>query len=164
MSIWVIVAIVALGLLAILLEPFVPTGGILGVLGAAGMCVGVGMAYHYEGTGWGTAFLLACLILAPAAAIFAFKIFPSTPVGRRLILKSELSIEDGFQSADPTLEELAGQEGVTITMLRPVGFARFGNRRVDVVTDGELIEKGERVLVIEVEGSRVVVEKVQRDA
>ena len=164
MSIWVMVAIVALGLLAILLEPFVPSGGVLAVLGAVGMCVGIGMAYHYQGTGWGTTFFIACLILAPVAAIFAFKIFPHTPVGKRLILKSELSIEDGFQSADVTLEQLAGQEGVTITMLRPVGVARFGDRRVDVVTDGELIEKGERVLVIEVEGSRVVVEKSVRDA
>lgn len=160
MSLWVMVALVVLGLTGVLLEPFVPAGGLLAIFGIGLMVTGMGLTFYYHGSEWGIGFLIACIILGPVAAVAAFKLFPHTPIGRRLILHRELSVEDGFQSADKVLEELAGQEGVTLTMLRPSGMARFGHQRVSVVADGELIEKGEAVRVIQVEGSRVLVERV----
>jgi membrane-bound serine protease (ClpP class) len=42
-------------------------------------------------------------------------------------------------------------------MLRPGGTARIGERRVDVVTRGEFLEPGTPLVVVEIEGNRVVV-------
>ena len=53
-----------------------------------------------------------------------------------------------------------GEEGVARTILRPAGKAEFGAALVDVVTDGEFLERGARVRVTMVEGDRVVVEAV----
>jgi membrane-bound serine protease (ClpP class) len=52
-------------------------------------------------------------------------------------------------------------EGVTESVLRPAGIARFGERRQSVVTRGEYIEAGQPVTVVELEGSRVVVEAIE---
>ena len=56
---------------------------------------------------------------------------------------------------------MLGMEGVTLSILVPGGIADFDGNRVDVVTQGEMIEKGIRVRVIDVSGNRVMVEEVK---
>lgn len=56
-------------------------------------------------------------------------------------------------------DPLLGCVGLTTTPLVPAGKASFDGTPVNVVSDGDLIEKGERVEVIEVVGYRVVVRK-----
>jgi membrane-bound serine protease (ClpP class) len=51
----------------------------------------------------------------------------------------------------------AGLSGVTESFLRPAGIARFGARRVDVLTEGDFIEKGRSVVIVRTEGNRVIV-------
>ncbi|MBN2020269.1 MAG: hypothetical protein JW749_08595 [Sedimentisphaerales bacterium] len=50
-----------------------------------------------------------------------------------------------------------GQEGEAMSRLRPAGKARFGDAVVDVVAEGEFIDKGIKVKIIEIHGNRVVV-------
>ena len=45
-------------------------------------------------------------------------------------------------------QQLIGKEGETLSELRPAGFAAIEKRRMDVVTQGEMVLKGERVRVI----------------
>jgi membrane-bound serine protease (ClpP class) len=44
-----------------------------------------------------------------------------------------------------------------VTPLRPIGRVRFGSEEVDVITEGEYIERDQEVEVTIVEGARVVV-------
>ena len=53
-----------------------------------------------------------------------------------------------------------GRERVVVAPLRPSGTVEIEGRRVSVVSDGQLLDKGRRVRVVLVEGSRVVVEAV----
>ena len=55
---------------------------------------------------------------------------------------------------------LVGKEGVAFTPLRPSGTGVIDGRRVNVAADGEYIEKDSPIKVVEVEGNRVVVRKV----
>jgi membrane-bound serine protease (ClpP class) len=55
---------------------------------------------------------------------------------------------------------LLGQVGTATSMLRPSGTAKFGDRYIDVVTDGEFIHPDTPIQVIEVEGTRIVVKRV----
>jgi membrane-bound serine protease (ClpP class) len=50
-----------------------------------------------------------------------------------------------------------GATGIVIATLRPAGSARIGDKLIDVVSDGRLIEVGATVRVAAVEGLRVVV-------
>jgi membrane-bound serine protease (ClpP class) len=58
-------------------------------------------------------------------------------------------------------KDLIGQEGITKTPLRPSGIALINDKRIDVVTKGEYIDKEKYVEVIEVSGNRIVVRKIQ---
>jgi len=71
------------------------------------------------------------------------------------------STEGGFVGAKEDLKSLLSEEGVTLTRLRPSGAAQFGDKKVDVVADGEIIDQGVRVRVVEVSGNRVVVRTVR---
>ena len=57
-------------------------------------------------------------------------------------------------------QNLLGAIGQALTDLRPAGLAQFGERRVDVVSRGDYITKGTSVRIVEIEGNRVVVEKI----
>ena len=56
-----------------------------------------------------------------------------------------------------------GATGTTSTQLTPGGKARFGDQLVDVMADGEAIDRGTPVKVVEVQGSRVLVRRVERE-
>lgn len=75
-----------------------------------------------------------------------------------LILQTQLDRNVGYASAD-THPELVGQKGVTLSMLRPSGTARFGEKAVDVITEGDFIGPNETVTVKEVRGAQVIVTK-----
>jgi membrane-bound serine protease (ClpP class) len=83
------------------------------------------------------------------------KFFPRSSLGQKLTLN-----EDGkaFKAADDR-SSLVGKEGVAHSELRPAGFALIDNHRMDVVSEGGMIAKGQPIKVIRVEGNRVVVRK-----
>jgi len=162
MGIWLCLALVVLGFVAIFLELFVPAGGLIGLGGFVAMLVAVVFAYKDHGNTAGTLMLLLVVIGAPAALLTAFKVFPKTFVGRRLILTQSQQQEEGYTSySSDKYAGLLGREGITLTMLRPSGMARIGDEKFSVVTDGELIQPGKKIKVIAVEGSRVVVSSAE---
>ena len=84
---------------------------------------------------------LGGLILVPAAA----KQGGSMPVSMTTLPESE------------TLNVNIGDQGEVVSALRPTGKAKFGDAIVDVVAEGEFLNKGTRIEIIEIHGNRVVV-------
>ncbi|MBU4270753.1 MAG: hypothetical protein KKE86_14795 [Planctomycetes bacterium] len=66
----------------------------------------------------------------------------------------------GRREALVDFNDLVGQRGTVATQLTPGGKARFGDLLVDVIADGELIERGAAVEVVKVRGNRVLVKVV----
>ena len=87
-----------------------------------------------------------------------FKYFPKTKAGKRLLVESGAQ---AWRSYDPEYEQLLGQSGRAQTMLRPSGKVIINDRKYDVVTQGEVLDAGTLVKVVEVEGNRIVVEKLE---
>jgi membrane-bound serine protease (ClpP class) len=142
---------------------FIPSGGILFVLAVCGIVGGVTMTfYHADSTlGWLT--LLGVFVLVPVIAGLAFHYWPKTPMGKRFFLKSP--DEDATVASMPVnleLEELRGQFGKTVSALRPAGVAEFRGRRVDVLTEGIMVDPGQWIQVIDVKAGRVVVRPVDK--
>ncbi len=52
-----------------------------------------------------------------------------------------------------------GDTGEVTKPLRPSGLAVFGDRELDVVADGEFLAAGEKVVVMRIDGNRIVVAK-----
>lgn len=148
-----------LGLALIVAEVFLPSLGVLSVLATMAIAAALVLAFR-EGRSTGIAFLVASAVLVPATILGGFKLFPRTPFGRRMVA-SGLSF--GSQAAfDERDLALTGKEGALEADCRPAGVARLEGRRVDVVTRGEWIERGARVRVVEVQGNRVVVTRVEQ--
>ena len=154
--------LLAVGLALIALEVFViPGTGMAGILGGAAVLGSVVMSMLGSFPTWGDLLeaggLVALSILA--VVIVAYALVRHLPHSRRLsgiFLRSETSRETGYLSAPPR-EDLVGQLGVALTDLRPAGTARFGDERVDVVTEGPWIEAESPVKVVRAEGYRQVV-------
>jgi membrane-bound serine protease (ClpP class) len=94
-----------------------------------------------------------------STALLAF--LPTTSMFQHLVLSDTTSREEGFSSTEKIGPELMGREGVTTSELRPAGIARFGNKRLDVVTDGSYIERGRPVKIVKVVGRRTVVKEIR---
>jgi membrane-bound serine protease (ClpP class) len=152
------VLLLALGLALIVAEVFFPSLGLLSVLATAALVGSIAMAFQ-ESAAIGVRFLLATALLVPATILLGFKFFPRSPLGKRMVVGG-LSFESQA-SLDVRDLGLLGKEGTVEADCRPAGMARLDERRVDVVTRGEWIEAGTRVRVIEVQGNRVVVARVE---
>ncbi len=136
-------------------EALLPSGGILAVIAAGLLGYSIYTVFSAISFEAGMMIVLADIIILPIAALFGLKMLARSP----LSLQSSLRKSEGVVSYDEALTDLAGKEGVSLTNLRPSGTARVDGKRIDVVTRGDYIEKGETVEVLKVEGSRVVVGK-----
>jgi len=152
------IALFAAGVVLLILEVFVPSFGILGILGVSALAGGVVTAAFDTGSALQS--LLFAFVIAALLTAIAAKAFHKRGVWNRFILRDRFTKEEGYIPA-PSKETLLGQEGESLTPLRPAGTALIGGERVDVVTSGGFIAAGRRVKVLKVEGTRVVVGEVQ---
>ncbi len=141
---WICVLFVV-GLAFMFAEPFIPAGGVLGVIGL--VCFGAAVFFGFRFSTWLGVIQLAVGVI--------FGIFTVNLFFRRMA-------HTGQQQASPQLheaseEELLGARGEALTPLRPTGQARFGDKRVSVLTRGDMIERGTALIVEEVHGNRIFV-------
>lgn len=104
---------------------------------------------------------VVCSIFGAAVLIAALvKWLPKAkgPYGG-LILQTQMKSNEGYASA-PTRTELIGQKGVSLSLLRPSGTARLGDKVVDVITEGDFIAADQDIVVKEVRGAQVIVGKL----
>lgn len=105
---------------------------------------------------------LALGIGAAMIATFVLAYYlPSLPYASRLVLQPPDASEEGDEApALPTYAHLLGAIGIAATTLRPSGKVQFGEEFHDVLAEGDYVQPGSRVQVIEVEGNRVVVKEI----
>ena len=166
---WVLVFIV--GLVLVVLELFVfPGTMLLGLAGAGLMLVALVMAMVDVYPGMPTlpnleqlrprAVSLLITFGGAAAGIWVLSlILPKTSLYGRLVSQSASGVASGVAAAQEQ-EGQVGQVGVAVSPLRPGGKAQFGEQILDVITQGDLISKGQRVRIIGHSGTEAVVEAV----
>ena len=142
------------GIIFIVLEFFVP-GGILGIIGVCAIVASLFMS-GYDLTHMSISILIALIVAIAAFIILYRRADAEKGFIQKIILRDRTTTEEGYITTT-VRNELIGQEGITITTLRPSGMALIGDERIDVVSDGTYIEKDKKVQVIAVEGMRIVV-------
>jgi membrane-bound ClpP family serine protease len=147
-----------LGLVLVTLEVFVPSGGMLGLLSIGSLTAGIVLAFYYRGAEVGFLFLAATAVSVPTALVLAFRYWPKTPMGRRLLLdvpRGDEVLPDSPQRR--SLRQMVGKYGVAKSVMLPSGAVLVEGQLIDALSEGIPIEAGQRVKVIEVRGNRVVV-------
>jgi membrane-bound serine protease (ClpP class) len=146
-----------LAIALVMLEVFVPSGGIISVMAALSVLGAVVLAFEHSGRA-GFTFLAVALVAMPCALALALKVYPSTPLGRAMIPyipTSEEVLPDNEHRR--SLQDLVGKFGRAKSLMLPSGAAEIGGRTVDALSDGVAIEAGQLVRVVEVRGNRVLV-------
>ncbi len=151
-----------LGLTLVMLEVFVPTGGLLGFLSLTAILSGIGLAFYHGGLTYGFGFLIATAVALPTVLGLAFRWLPTTAIGRRLLPAVPTS-KDVLPDSEErrALRALVGRIGRAKSTMLPSGAVIVDGRTIDAVSEGMPIEPGQPVRVIEVRGHRVVVRPVE---
>jgi len=174
---WWEIGLFALGLILIVLEVFVIPGfGVAGILGITFCLIGLvamfipnapteiplprgdlALGYFYRGV---LSILLGFIGSGVAVALLV-KYFKKLPFANRLVLADVDILHGPPATAASVMRKVSvGDIGTVETVCRPVGQVRIDGELVDAMADGTMIEPGEKVRVIEVEGNRLVIEKL----
>ncbi len=162
------IIIFILGLVLLIVEIFVIPGfGIFGAIGIVMMVAGLflGLISDFPLVDWdmlSTAIiqLAGAFILSMFVIFVLLKLLPKSEAFNKLVLRKNIDEQSGYTS-DTKLKDLLGKQGKALTDLRPSGTAVIEKKRIDVVTAGEYLNKGTKVIVVQEEGSKIVVEKIR---
>lgn len=166
------IALLLLALFLLVLEVFIPTGGLLGVLCGTAFVGSVVSMFLYSVAG-GLLLLMGSAVASPFLVLGLARLWVRSPIARKL------AVDDGGPSrrfdgegedlpehdaSDPeaveaaraaarrsrqtALDALVGREGAADTDLRPAGFIRIEGRRLDAVAESGLIEAGTPVRIV----------------
>lgn len=164
---WFPLFLFVIGLLLIVLEVFIPDFGILGIIGLSSFVAGL-----YLTSGDWTVVIQDVSIALIITFILTFILIRAGMVTDRwnfLVLKESRPDSEEKTSGDsPSAKRQqleVGLEGVTITPLRPTGFAKFniGNDEVievDVTSEIEALETGQKVRIERIQGNKITVRSV----
>lgn len=143
------------GILVIIAEIIIPSGGILGILAAGLFGYSLYIVFSQASATAGMIFVMADLATIPVLVYVGVKVLARSPV----TLRARLSKRDGVTSQDAAQNAFLGMEGRTVTDLRPSGVAIIDQQRIDVVTRGEYLEKETDIVVTAVRGNQIVVKQ-----
>lgn len=157
---WLMIALLVVGVILVTLEAVTPGFSIPGILGICSLIAGI-----FVGTTIldGAALFLLIAAVLVLIVVLVWSVYRSATRGGRisrlLMLNTRTGREEGFNSAADQ-SGLLGKKGMAVTTLRPTGTAELDGEDVDVVAEGAFIEKGSPVIVTKVEGFRVVVKQI----
>ena len=95
--------------------------------------------------------LLVTVLFVLMMVLTSYGIIP-----KKLVLTDSTDNGKGYTAVSET-ELKEGDKGTALTQLRPAGKAKFGEKTVDVVSEGEFIEVGTKIVVISVVGNKITV-------
>lgn len=146
----------ALGLLLLLLEVFIPSGGMIGLCSIACLVLCLWYAFAVS-LGLGLTFMIVDLVALPLTASLALSLWSRTPLGRKLFLRPPAADEIDVSHENHHLEDLVGLEGRSLSTLRPSGHVEIRGRRIDALAEEGFVPEGARVLALRIRSGQLVV-------
>lgn len=147
----VLCMLVGVGLLAA--EIFMPGFGLAGISGIVLLGAGIAITWTTYGAAAGLIVTLAALVLIGISVSVSIRSASKGKIAKSaLFLNTEVPPQEHEE-----LESFRGKRGVTLTPLNPVGIADFDGVRLNVSSEGGYMEKGKKVRVIQIEGTRIIV-------
>ena len=152
---WVtVISLILFGLILIIAEVIViPGTTIVGILGFICLIVGIGFSFSYFGseTGWVTVG-----VSAGTAGVILYYSFKAD-VWSRFSSKSKIDSRVNEGELDSLK---VGDEGVTISSLRPVGKAELNGKLYEVKSFGDYLDNGIKIKIIKINSSQIIVEPI----
>jgi membrane-bound serine protease (ClpP class) len=150
----------AIGVILLLAEILLPTGGILVVASLLFFAVGVGIILRYGDTVEAAVAIGGLAIGLPAAGFVAVHAWRRMSIGGSLDAGAGPAVAPGTAE----LEALKGRVGRTATPMRPSGTVEFDGRRIDAMTEGMMLDAGVWVKCVGLRGTTVIVRQMEGPA
>ena len=131
-------------------EMLLPSHGVLGGLAVLAMVAGVVVCYRISHA-LALYVALGLTAAAPVVGGLWMKLWPKTPLGRRVILGP------ARPGGAPVAQLAVGATGVVVSELRPMGVCEFDGERVEARAEHGVLPAGRRVAVIAVVDGRPTV-------
>ena len=146
------------GIVLIIVEMFHPGLSVPGVLGSVLLIAGIILTAKTVMD----VVILLIVVLAILGIALSLVVHSATKghLSRAMVLYDTLDKETN----NPAMEDLdffIGKEGITLTPLRPSGCADFEGVRLDVISEGDFINSKTRIIIIKLEGRKIVVSEVK---
>ena len=167
MLLWAFV-LLGVAIFLLFLELFLPSGGMLAIVGAAAV-VGSLVCFFLHSTTAGLVALGFGVVFGPALVWVVFRWWMDSPLGRRMILGGDQlhldqSQEEAHAASAHAMKEranyhndLVGCTGIAETPLRPVGIIRLDGQRLEALSEHGIIESGTKVTVTEARDNQLKV-------
>ena len=149
--------LIAVGVVLVVAEMFIPTGFVLVVIGVCCALVGIGLMFVHGSMENALMALLSLCVGGPLLGGLLFYLWPYSPMGRKLLKVAEDSTTVATMTGNAGLEALRGKLGRAVSPLRPSGVADFDGRRIDVITEGLMVDSGQWVKCVDVRANKVLV-------
>ncbi len=165
--IWAFIFI-GIALVLFFIEIFVPSGGLLALVGALAVIASL-IAFFIHDVNTGLIATGIYIVFGPVLVWIAFKIWAASPLAKRMILGGvvEEDNEEAMQRSkariegrQAELELLVGQQGVSVTVLRPIGVVRIDGQRIDAMAETGSIEANAAIEVVSVYDNQIKVRKL----
>ena len=152
---WSAIVLFLIGVLLIIIEAFMPGFGVPGICGILSFVASVIMMAPDMGTGV-RSFLIA-LVGSVVIVAVALRFLSRSKYWDRLSLTLSLGKEGGYISQKEDYAAYIGRKGRAMTALRPAGIVVLDDgKKLDVVSDGEFIEKDSAVVIAAVDGPKIL--------
>lgn len=160
---WALILLTA-GLCAVALELFVPSAGIIGIIAATLVISGIVVGFMDSLT-TGALMLMIAVIALPVLLTMMFKVWPHTPLGKRILLK-DLKPEDVLPKKShykKRNDSLVGKLGIARTKMLPSGIVVIDGEKFDAISEGFAIDQGDVVKIVDVREHRIYVQPYDGD-
>jgi len=157
---WTSIILFVAGMILLIVEGMVPGFGLPGISGIILVVIGLVLAMNSLQNA-----LMAVsisIIITAIITVILVKYGHKKPYFDKIVLSTEQKNQEGYTSANSKIEYL-GKEGIAITELRPSGIIEVEGKRMDALSEGNYISKGSKIKIGKVEGSKIIVRRLEND-
>ena len=170
---WIEIIMFGSGLVLIAAEILIIPGfGVAGIAGIALVVSGLLLAlvsfspaelprtaYHWQELKEAVTWLFAGLGGFVVGVVVLVRFLPKTPILDRIVLSASMPAEEGFAARIEMGRSLIGKRGESRTVLRPAGKIEVEGVTYDAAAQGDFIQAGESVIIVDTSGNRILVRK-----
>lgn len=157
-SIWAVL-LLCVALLLIFAEVLIPSGGLIFLTSMVFLAAALWSAWQAwwpsHPIAWWL-FVLSAILLLPTSVGAAIYVWPYTPIGKMMEPPTQEEVTP-YAAEQRRLSALIGQTGEALSPLSPGGIIRVAGERIHAVTEGMIVESGQSIKVLGVQGNRLLV-------
>lgn len=154
----------AIGLILCAVECFVPGFGFFGITGGVLVIFSIVYRMAIGGTWWHLLYMcLIVIVVLSVLVIIAIRSAKSGLLSKTPLIEKTTALPTDYANNETNYGFLLEKEGVTLTICKPAGKVKIDDVEYQAISNGEYIEEGTNVKVIEVDGSTIIVKRIREE-